>query len=170
MIQSRISRRVIAAGLLLVLLGASWITSRAQGGEIPYGQSVKGSIKADAKGVWHFGGSTGDVIAISVERSSGNLEPAITLQDPSQQAVAGTQASSGQGSATLQVRLAHGGSYLIGISGNNKSAGDSKLTLALTTSRPLTTTPQAPAVTAADAGRIEPGSTSPGHVTGSACC
>src|SRR5258708_37537870 len=108
MIQSRISRRVIAAGLLLVLLAVSWITSRAQGGDIPYGQSVTGTIKADAKEMWHFVGSAGDVIAISVQRSSGNLEPAVTLQDPSQQVIAGTQASTGQGSATLQVRLAQG--------------------------------------------------------------
>src|SRR5258708_1099351 len=167
MIQSRISRWVIAAGLLLVLLAVSWITSRAQGGDIPYGQNVTGTVKADAKEMWHFVGSTGDVIAISVERSSGNLEPAITLQDPSHQIVPGTQPTRGQGSATLQVRLAQGGSYLIGISGNNKSAGDYKLTLALTSSSALTPTPQATAVTAATAGTIAPGSSTHGEITDS---
>src|SRR5260221_13349639 len=165
MVQSRISRWLIAAGLLFALLAASWITSRAQGGDIPYGQSVTGTVKADAKEMWHFVGSTGDVIAISVERGSGNLEPAITLQDPSQQAVAGTQASSGQGSATLQVRLAQGGSYLIGISGNSKSAGDYKLMLTLTSSSALTPTPQATAVTAATAGTIVPGRSTHGEIT-----
>jgi len=54
MVQSRISRWLIAAGLLFALLAASWITSRAQGGDIPYGQSVKGTVKADTKEMWHF--------------------------------------------------------------------------------------------------------------------
>jgi len=107
------------------------------------------------------------VIAISVQRSSGNLEPAITLQDPSQQVVAGTQASSGQGTVTLQVRLAQSGSYLISVSGNNKSAGDYGLSLALTSSIALTSTPQATAVTAATAGNITPGGSAHGEITDS---
>src|SRR5205085_1859222 len=93
---------VIALALTFGVVTITW----AQGGTIAYGQTVSGTLKPGTTDTWRFAGSAGDVIAVKVERVSGDLEPVLVLQDPAQQSVAGTQATSGQDTISLiQVRL-----------------------------------------------------------------
>src|SRR5579859_2594233 len=123
MIRSRIVRSVIASTLLLGL-AVTWMISHAQAGDIAYGQKVTGSLKSGAQDTWHFLGNAGDLIGILIAPSSGDLQPVLTVQDSTGQIVAGTQAAASQGSASLQTRLPHSGSYLILVAPGGKTAGD----------------------------------------------
>src|SRR5579859_2063197 len=145
MIRSRIARTLIA-GALLIGLAVTWMSSYAQAGDITYGQSVNGTLKSGAQDTWHFLGNAGDLVNIAVTPTSGDLQPLLTIQDSTGQTIAGTQAAGSQGSATLKTRLPQGGSYLIQVAANGKSAGDYTLALTLISSGATTPTPQATAV------------------------
>ncbi|MEP7284675.1 MAG: PPC domain-containing protein [Chloroflexota bacterium] len=168
MIQNRFNRLLvvaIAGAIGVALLTLSWVRSQAQGGDLPYGQAFSGSLKAGTTDTWHFVGNVGDVIAIAVERKSGDLDPVLTLQDPAQQLVAGTQAIHGEGKTALaKVRLAQRGSYLIGVGGADSTSGSYSLTLTLVTASPQTPTPQATLAVEASAGALEPGTAVQGEL------
>src|SRR5262245_28111183 len=125
------TRRWASAGLLLLAISLLvWARIDAQGGDLHYGDTTAGTLKAGATDLWHFVGSAGDIIAISVQRTSGDLEPVVLLQDPAEQPIAGTQAASGQASALLfQVRLPQSGSYVLKVSDNGQTAGEYRLSL-----------------------------------------
>src|SRR5207302_82954 len=128
----KIRRWAIAGIILAVISIITWSRSQAQNQQnknISYGQTVDGTVKSGMTDEWHFTGTAGEIIAFDVERSSGALEPSVTLEDPANRPVAGTQAAKGQGSASLMlVRLPQSGPFTIQISGNNKTEGDYHLT------------------------------------------
>src|SRR5258708_34398775 len=104
---SRSFRLLTASVFIAALLTLSFARGFAQGGDIAYGQSVSGALGnvKDAADIWHFSGSVGDVIALAVQRTAGDLEPVLTLTDSTQQPVAGTAAPAGSRTASLgQVR------------------------------------------------------------------
>jgi hypothetical protein len=164
---TRVTRWIIVGAALVGLLSAFWIRSNAQGGDVRYGDTVNGTLKADTADVWHFAGSAGDVIALNVERTSGDLEPALILQDSAEQPIAGTRAAAGQGSVSLvQIRLSQSGSYLIKVSGNGQTAGEYRLSLTRTASVPVTPSLQPTAIAATVAGSINYGDTVGGQIEG----
>lgn len=164
---TRVTRWIIVGAALVGLLSAFWIRSSAQGGDVHYGDTVNGTLKAGTADVWHFAGSAGDVIALNVERASGNLEPSLLLQDSAEQPIAGTRAAAGQGSVSLmQIRLSQTGSYLVKVSGNGQTAGEYHLALTRTSSVPITPTFQPTAITATVAGSINYGDTVSGQIEG----
>ncbi len=150
MLQTRTQHWVIVGAVLFLVVLATLTSGRsyAQGKDIRYGDTGIGTLRAGAKDDWHFVGSVGDVIALTVERTSGDLEPVLLLQDPTDRPVAGTQAAAGQGSAALiQVRLAQTGAYHLQIGGSGQTAGEYTLKLVLTTSGATTPTPTLSATT-----------------------
>jgi hypothetical protein len=153
------ARRWVIAGIFVVALFAvASIRGKAQGGDIPYGQTVTGSLKAGVIDTWHFIANTGDQIAVSVERTSGNLVPMVIIEDPAQQPVAGSQAAANSSRVTLSpVRLSQSGSFLIQVSGEGQSGGEYKLTLSLVKAAQLTPTPAPTLTTNILAGTIDPG-------------
>ena len=167
MIQTRFRHWALAGIILLALLAFVWVRINAQGGDLHYGDTTGGTLKAGVADVWHFVGSAGDVIATTVQRASGDLEPVLLLQDPAEQPVAGTQAASGEASASLvQVRLSQSGSYLLKVSANGQTAGEYRLSLNRTVSAAPTVTPQATAATRVVAGTLNYGSTVRGELDG----
>ncbi len=165
MFQTRFRQWTIAGILLLALFATVWARTEAAGGDLHYGDTTTGTLKAGASDLWHFAGTAGDVIAVTIQRTSGDLEPVLLLQDAVEQPVVGTQAASGQAAASLvQVRLAQSGSYLLKVSGNGQTAGDYRLALTLSTSSAPTVTPAATAATRVVAGTLNYGSTVRGQL------
>jgi hypothetical protein len=167
MVKTRIKRWVVVGIVLLALMAILRVPGMAQGGDIRYGDTVNGTLKAGETDTWHFVGSLGDVIALNVERTSGNLEPVLTLQNSDGQPVAGTQAASGQATASLvQVRLPQPGSYLVKVGGSGQTAGDYRLRLALTTAVARTPTPRPNVATGTFAGSLTYGAAVHGEIAG----
>ena len=77
----RTRQRITVGTLFLALFAIIWVRSRAEGTDIRYGDTVSGSLKAGTTETWHFVGNAGDVIALGVERTAGDLEPALMLED-----------------------------------------------------------------------------------------
>lgn len=132
--------RALLGAIILVLFTLPTLARiLAQGGDLRYGQTVEGQIDDDKPDAWLFAGTAGDVIALTAERASGELQPMLMLLDPAGQPVAGTQ---GQTAAVLvQVRLPQTGPYTVQVSGAEQARGGYRLTLALTQGAP-TPTPQ----------------------------
>jgi hypothetical protein len=130
------------AGIVAVIIAVmvvSWSRSRAQDQKIiHYGESQTGTIAVKTTEAWTFGGTAGEIIAITVERASGDLTPTVSLVDPAARPVVATQ---GNPVTLSQIRLAETGDYTILIGGVDPSAGDYKLTLTLLTPVPPTETP-----------------------------
>jgi len=170
MLQTRTQHWMIVGAVLFLVVLATLAGGRsfAQGKDIRYGDTGIGTLKAGAKDDWHFVGSVGDVIALTVERASGDLEPVLLLHDPADRPVVGTQAASGQGSAALiQVRLAQTGPYRIQVSGSDQTAGEYALKLTLATPGGITPTPTLSATTVSPdsiAGTITYGATVQGEL------
>ncbi|MCC7446205.1 MAG: hypothetical protein IT324_02255 [Anaerolineae bacterium] len=170
MLQTRTQHWMIVGALLFLVALATLAGGRsfAQGKDIRYGDTGIGTIKAGARDDWHFVGSVGDVIALTVERTSGDLEPVLLLHDPADRPVTGTQAAAGQGSAALiQVRLAQTGPYRIQVGGSGQTAGEYALKLTLTISGGITPTPTLSATTVSPdsiAGTITYGATVQGEL------
>jgi hypothetical protein len=151
-----------------VLFSLIWIRGFAQGPDINYGETVTGTLKAGETNTWHFVGNAGDVIGLIVERVSGDLEPVIAVLDSGERPVVGTQASSGQGTATLvQLRLPGTGSHLIKISGSGQTAGEYRLALTLSAAAPPTATPQTQTSLEVTAGTLNYGTTARGEISNS---
>ncbi|MBN1201390.1 MAG: PPC domain-containing protein [Anaerolineae bacterium] len=76
----------IATGALVfavLVLAYTRLWVLAQGTRIQYGDSVTGDVaEAGDEDVWLFDGVEGDIIAVQVDRTGGDLRPAVLLQGP----------------------------------------------------------------------------------------
>ena len=160
------AHRWLAVAALLSVLAFTWMISRAQGGELRFGEPVMGVLIAGGTDTWLFVARAGDTIALSAERTDDTLEPALLIRDSMDRPVAGTRAAPGQGLALLlQVRLPGDGSYIVEISAGEGSAGAYRLLLTLLESAPLAPTPAPTIAQESDAGPITFGQPQEGEIT-----
>src|SRR5258708_18716891 len=77
----RINRWTVVGGLFFVFLAITFGIVMAQGGNISYGQTVKGSVKAGAVETWHFIANACDVANIAIHSASGHIETNLHIID-----------------------------------------------------------------------------------------
>ncbi|HVO43482.1 MAG TPA: hypothetical protein VMT34_12705, partial [Aggregatilineales bacterium] len=162
-------KRALASLIFVVTFILTWSQIRAQdqtARTLHYGGEVTGTLAPRVLDHWIFGGTAGEVIALKVERTSGDLLPTLTLVDPADRPVVGTQAPAGAAEASLvQVRLTQTGDYVIEVGGVENTAGGYSLSLTLTTPVSPTPTPGPTLQPGTNAGTIASGETVHGEIT-----
>ncbi|MBN1201577.1 MAG: pre-peptidase C-terminal domain-containing protein [Anaerolineae bacterium] len=118
---------------LLVERTESGITNEPGEGELSSGDQVKGAIWDDNPAdEFTFEGVPGDLVEISMERESGNLDSFLYLLGPDGETIK-TDDNSGENNidAMITIRLTQAGTYTIVATrpGNSSSVGDYKLAL-----------------------------------------
>ncbi len=125
-----------AAGIMLpVLLALTYnhFFASAQGTHIAYGETASGEIIEPGEAdVWTFDGTRNDTLTIHVARQSGDLIPAIELDDPDNRtAMSLDWPEQGPPEVLFTVRLRMTGAYTITIRGHGGTTGRYTLNLAL---------------------------------------
>jgi hypothetical protein len=122
----------------LFLLGLFALRAFAQtrnGNNLRYGSSVTNSISEDSPLVFYtFNGSEGDQVIVRVIPTSDDLDPTLSLLNPSQQPLAINNDDpflSGSGDARIAYRLPQNGVYSLVVGGAESSTGDFLLVLDL---------------------------------------
>ncbi len=111
---------------------------------IQYGETVKGTLAADAAQDWAFVASSGDQVSVSLARTSGDLRASLTLQDQDQQPLVSVQASNDGQIAVSALRIGQPGAYTLHVQSTSHTSGDYTLTLTNTATPDATLTPLAP--------------------------
>lgn len=126
-----------AGSFRLTLIGRQGVTIGANGTLIlPYGGAVTSAI--DVGSLDHqyvFQGKAGDVIAISMEPTSGDLLPYVILFDPSRRLVAQDDPNQPTAARLTQVRLTATGIYVIIATRHGRGGGVSRGNYLLTLTR-----------------------------------
>lgn len=131
-----------------------------------FGEPLQAVLAPGGADDWIFVGAEGDVVALRVERTDGDLEPALLVSDAAEQPIAGTQAAKGTGSAMLvQVRLPHGGSFIVQVSGAGETAGGYRLSLERTHAAPADATLAPEIAQEPSAGALTPGQPAQGEIS-----
>jgi|GEM_PF-1335765 len=146
--------------LLCTLFGLSHVGMQAQSAEVHYGETVKGTLTANAVQAWSFVAARGDLIVLTLTRTSGNLLASLTLQDQDQQPIVSAQPSAEGGVALSDVRIMQPGAYTIQLHSTASSSGAYTLMLNNGVAPAITVTP----ILSATSGTIEAGSTVHGQI------
>ena len=139
-------KRILFLVLLLGLIVTG--TVMAQGGTISYGSSIVGTLSASAPlGFFTFSGSGGDLVTVDVIGISPGLDPAVSLNSPTQQQLANNDnnpTSLVSTDARISLSLPQNGIYTILVSSVTGAPGDFLLRLTgqpAAQSSPLADTP-----------------------------
>ncbi|MCC7206075.1 MAG: hypothetical protein IT323_02140, partial [Anaerolineae bacterium] len=156
---------ILATACAVLALAHTWTTSRAQGGELRFGEPLDAVLASGGVDDWFFAANEGDIVALRVERTDGDLEPALLVSDADGQPIAGTQAAPGTASAALvQVRLPRAGSFVVQVSGAGQTAGAYRLSLDRTQAGPPAATLAPEIAQESAAGAITPGQSVQGEI------
>ena len=123
---------LVMAGALVVLVYTTFQAS-AQGVRVSYGETVEGEIaSAGEADSWMFDGLRGDVVAVRVTRTGGDVVPAITLTDSEKTVLIDLNwPQDGPADVQFAVTLRTSGPHTLSVSGNHNTTGSYALSLQL---------------------------------------
>ena len=115
---------LIMTGVLAILVYTA-LQASAQGVRVNYGETVEGEIaNAGDSDSWVFDGLRGDVVAVLVTRTGGNIVPAVTLTDPEKTVLIDLNwPQDGPSDVRFVVTLRTSGSHTLVVHGNNDTTG-----------------------------------------------
>jgi hypothetical protein len=115
---------LIITGVLAVLVYTT-LQASAQGVRVSYGETVEGEIaNAGDTDSWVFDGLRGDVVAVRVTRTGGNIVPAVTLTDSEKTVLIDLNwPQDGPSNVQFTVTLRTSGPHTLWVTGNNDTTG-----------------------------------------------
>jgi hypothetical protein len=115
---------LVMTGVLAVLVYTT-LQASAQGVRVSYGETVEGEIaSAGDTDSWVFDGLRGDVVAVRVTRTGGNVVPAVTLTDSEKTVLIDLSwPQDGPSDVQFTVTLRTSGPHTLLVRGNNNTTG-----------------------------------------------
>jgi hypothetical protein len=129
-------------GVVLSQFDRSDVGTNPPSERIAYGETVSGTVTDDDGDHWHFIGSAGDIVTISLENTS-SLDPLLELRNNYDLVVQDDDGGDGPNSLIADYTLPRDDIYLIVARGWNGDTGSYTLVLTATETRRPTNTPSA---------------------------